>query len=1421
MFPVQKQFGRHMRRAGFRRSAEPLIQRRSWIALVAAIAAVGSVLSLSSVGSVNATVPAKPSSGQVNDGGLSGQQLAEQKSVANADADLSPGWRTSNDAMVSVATDADGVHLYRALEKEAFTWRAVATLHPAGVDSDSWIDELCVTGDRRYAVVTVAPGAVNNNPAELLAGGTAYVVDLETGRATVVADGVAMLYHTPGCGDGANAVVTRYTDPDLGPSVTELIGIDAAHGRVTLDRTAAGQYTSAVPVAGGIVAYRDTDQALVDIAATGAMNVLTKTPGTAYDIRTSTAGGVQYLTAGTQGTAQAWWFDGRRARQLGSGPQDRLYMFSGHGGPNILYGASAATVPTGAAVRAQPLGAGVVPVSQASLAGDAFGQGTAAAPVSQGIQDSTVPHESLPQLHAAGGNLLTRTAPIPAPTAAAAVSPSAATDAARVGAVATVGAATQTPTCAVPRNDPQRQVLQPNGNQVQWATELATRGLLGSSHSRPANYANMGLASYTASGDLPPIPLRGGNGTAIPPQVMYAVMAQESAWKQASFHALPGIAGNPNVANYYGTTNFNNVNYANADCGYGISQVTSGMRLGDTLFSTGVQAKIAVDYAENIAAGLQILASKWNQLYDAGITANNADPQYLENWYFAVWAYNSGVNPGPATGNTTGCTPSPSCTDAAGNWGLGWTNNPLNTSWDPHRDPFLRDSFADAAQPQRWPYQEKIFGWMETPVTTYTGAKAYSPPTYHAGTDLNLPQWSQFCTTANSCVPNDPTNAPKNCTRADFHCWWHGPVTWANCTTQCATYTYTWSSSSAEPAGNDPHPPDCNLPGNIPASAVVVDDLPNPGYNLVGCGAHNWHSSGSFALTTGTDSTGAPVGQIDLHQAGAGFGGHLFFAHDYPASDTIHHVMGTWTDALPSSPYHVMVHIPSTGGTTTSAHYQVRTANGTVSERTVDQFQSQDEWVGLGYFQLGANAQVTLDNVTDDGGLGDRDVAFDAIMFIPVPGTVVTHTFDAVSLITENQDLNTNTPAIVNTPQRTMQTLHDWALDYADQGPMWNNPSTTHLGIAAQPQCSSSTALASNCVGPQTWAVANTWANDVRTAGTSPTNHPPGMSEAVWLGYAGPGPTSSIGPSTFADDATYKGKEHLDVSFVIDSTGKVVPGSAEVTTTARTGTTHLAPFMRNFILALSNEYGITPPNFRYNEYDANAYSGDATPVDPLGTDLAPGRAYVSNAAPTNVSADGQCVETRSISGGSDGYRSLVANAAVTTSIADWVTRVQNDTRVNSAIGALAGELYNFYFNPGRINASLFNNAPPIWQNLHLGICANGNIYSTETLTNTDNPGVNTLVDQSYVPDLYLYEDGQQITQTGAATNAPGQAGRWDLFTNLPTGGPNAYGACASTLEGNGGNPWAIEPVIDSADVRPNTGSYCDTGTTFGNPWNDG
>ena len=85
----------------------------------------------------------------------------------------------------------------------------------------------------------------------------------------------------------------------------------------------------------------------------------------------------------------------------------------------------------------------------------------------------------------------------------------------------------------------------------------------------------MGTPAYAANGDFPRIALdhpAGDNWDTIPRSLFDAIMAQESNWEQASFHALPGIHGDPLISDYYGTAgnSISEIDYAKADCGYGV-----------------------------------------------------------------------------------------------------------------------------------------------------------------------------------------------------------------------------------------------------------------------------------------------------------------------------------------------------------------------------------------------------------------------------------------------------------------------------------------------------------------------------------------------------------------------------------------------------------------------------------------------------------------------------------------------------------------------------------------------------------------------------------------------------------------------------------------------------------------------------------
>lgn len=131
------------------------------------------------------------------------------------------------------------------------------------------------------------------------------------------------------------------------------------------------------------------------------------------------------------------------------------------------------------------------------------------------------------------------------------------------------------------------------------------------------------------------------------------------------------------------------------DCGHGIMQVTTGMTvpLGADNQATSRQASIATHFAYNIARGAQILAEKWNGAPDSRPivgTDTNSDPQIVENWYYAVWAYNGFTGPGAQI-----------------------SNHPA----DPRFGGWPRAGYrCDGTQSRnRYPYQELVWGCMRQP----------------------------------------------------------------------------------------------------------------------------------------------------------------------------------------------------------------------------------------------------------------------------------------------------------------------------------------------------------------------------------------------------------------------------------------------------------------------------------------------------------------------------------------------------------------------------------------------------------------------------------------------------------------------------------------------------------------------------------
>ncbi|WP_181787108.1 golvesin C-terminal-like domain-containing protein [Streptomyces phytophilus] len=1366
---------------------------------------------------------------------------------------LGADYRTSTDRAVATSGDATGFHILTAARAEGYAWKTVASLSEPGFDTDSWIGNACITGSGTRAVVVYAPRTFTNE-AELMArGGFTAIVDLTTGKVTKLAQQASLSYYNPGCGAGETAVLTLSGGEDK--PATRFVEVDAASGEPADPVTVDGQLTSAVPARGGIVAA--AGGRLVTVGTDGGTKTLAATRSVAYRLTPDAAGGLAFLEKAADARTTVRHLPrgsgrgGGEPRVLATGPRTDTGLARAASGELFITGATETAGRLPATVTHAP---GTPARSLASTTGDALVTGTVWAdgkdsrisaaeaarprPVNVGLRlldapggerpekEFTVTPGTLPSVHAADGSAmsaaLSRGAGKAAPPASArAASPTDPVEDERV--------------CSVPRNDPKNQAMQPKPRQVEWAVNQAVTGNLNKHISRPAGWKNLGMPAYQPQTLFPRPALEGGGR--VPAQVMLGVTAQESNMWQAARSAVPGVTGNPLIGNYYGidyydytTANDWDVDWSEADCGYGITQVTDHMRRagredgGPTAWPYDKQRAVALDYTANIAAGLQILSDKWNQTRRAGLILNNGDVKRLENWFFALWAYNSGFYPESDAGKYNGA------------WGVGWANNPANPEWDAGRSPFMEDrlgndDYADAAHPQDWPYQEKVIGFaahppelLEAPNKLVAGFR----PAWWNGTDgdatvkgsakyhraLAKPPEDLFCSDLNDCRPDkigddasndDSTTGP--CVRGDFRCWWNTSAAWkADCDYTCGNEFVRFNDTYPEEADGTAYPPNCDLNG-LPAGALVVDDVPNGTRSVRPNCSPQLSIGGTFSFDFGEGETRPPdptrywPGKVDTHQIGGGFNGHFYFTHTRKgdAKGERLKVTGNWNfDTTVSGPAQVLVHLPDHGAHTKQARYRIETRDGP-RYRTVQQPGGSNRWLNLGAFMFGNKPKVSLTSVTPDG-TGDEDIAFDAVAVKPIDGTYVEDSVSAVAYFDEDQNLDPADEARkLNTPFASRQDLHDWAIG-------------TSGGVTALPTCPNG-GVDTDCAGARTEAAMQKWNAAAQAAGTHPTDHPDGKSIPAWLKFSNPvgqRPTSVDKPSYFdSDDGSYKIRTKAKVSYVKTGDGKIVDGSEYVEYSSRTGDTHLPDFVTDTFQAIEADYGIAPPDMNYSAMDLNDHDGTMTTTDTNSTGVLPGREYqgvgkkpVITDKSNQPTPGGTCVASLYTSGGSIGYRVALASEKVTGNVGSWKSAVEANGLAPASVKKLAGEIYNAFFKPG-LTGSLFNSAGPIWQELNFSVCTDGTVIS-----NSGRP----LLRSSYMPNQYLYRNGKAVGLDGkpATGPAPVITGDYEHFTNAIdlTGvdvSKMAYGDCGATT-GRGGNPWGIDP-LDSAGANP-SGHFC-------------
>lgn len=196
-----------------------------------------------------------------------------------------------------------------------------------------------------------------------------------------------------------------------------------------------------------------------------------------------------------------------------------------------------------------------------------------------------------------------------------------------------------------------------------------------------------------------------------PCELLGAIAQRESGWKQfCAPDRPPDQVGRPSQT------------IISFDCGYGISQVTSGMHAGETPGFD--RARVAAEPLYNLATGASILAGKWRATPCVG----DNQPTVVEHWYTATWAYN----------------------------GLAYINNPNNPTYNSARGAW-NPSVGGAA-----PYQEKIFGSLEFPPSDGRFAQvtvAY-PALADIGTGSKPPALPEpACGTPTSCATPRGTHA--------------------------------------------------------------------------------------------------------------------------------------------------------------------------------------------------------------------------------------------------------------------------------------------------------------------------------------------------------------------------------------------------------------------------------------------------------------------------------------------------------------------------------------------------------------------------------------------------------------------------------------------------------------------------------------
>ncbi|MFJ5590793.1 hypothetical protein ACIQCG_13665 [Streptomyces noursei] len=1402
--------------------------------------------------------------------------------MQDPDTTLGRGWKASQDRAVTGAADADGLKILVADSNQAYSWKTAATLSEPGMPADSWIGNQCVMDNDHIAAV-YAPRAFTNKPDLMQGGAFTAIVNVKTGTVTKLPFTATLAYFDPTCNTLTHtAAFTQYRDMnDMAQVKTQAITVDTAGKIVAKTGELRGQVSAAAPVKDGVVAGLGRD--LIHINGKGKIRRLAQGDSIPFDIRPMAGDRIGFVDRQGTKTATAKIYEGRgKPRTVATGRLGDLELAAGGQGRVFLTGhpKSDKVEKSGITKVAAPAGtdlsfqgrlavdpvltpgvrAGLTRIQGAGKGFDKVDEPEAGvrsrsgrAPGTSGgdtkitvTSTATTTGREIQQLVAPTklqtGNVLS-------PALTGSTKPHLLP---RIAAEVAHDPRDTDRWCSVSRNDMSVQALQPTPNQVEWAVDMAVRGELRSQWLRQGDYRSQaGLGSLDPQGLFPLPTLKGGGR--IPANVLLGILAQESNLWQAESGAIPGQMGNPLAAvdGYYGHNTkdpllgYWRINWEKSDCGYGVGQVTDGMRLkghekgNETSLDPNLQKAIAIDYATNIAASMKILADKWNEVHADGqkITVNNDDPSRVENWFTAAWNYNLGFN-AKSDASKNG-----------GNWGLGWYNNPANPmykagAWS---HPFMnvdldKNNIRDAAHPQDWPYEEKVMGWAAWSIDTgfsystdgrqdWKGEDGFLSAGFQPAWWLNKmyrirvsPELDTFCNKNNNCNTVNPVDCPDEACYRQF--WWaQENATWkSDCEDSCGHETIKYVTLRSEPGRGyrlQHGEPVCTAP----EGSDVVASVPNGTESWSSCGKAA--STGAFQFTFYPDWDKQYEAKADLHSIGGGHGGHFWYTHtrneDHLGGDGNRLTIdGEWTAGKAYDLAAVYAYIPDTGAQTRQAKYVISGATGGPHERIVNQDANNGKWVSLGAYKFTSTPKVKLTNYTKTG-TADHDVAWNSVAFKPIKGRFVERSLTAAAIFDPNQELNSNFPVTeFNTPVRTMKSLYDWGMGLAYRGPLWNNSEADAYGLSYEARCPTAKAIG-ECTGQKTWDAGDQWAKEIKAGGWEPRadGSAPVMSIPVWMAMSNQRPDPSKPASeSYKDPNSYKIKSDVQVTFVIGEDGKIIEGSVGSNYTSRVGNAHLPYFVTKTMKAIEADYGIAAPDIDYTTQDALEY-GDVRASHPYEDGDTPGQAYFPHFRAARLDSAKQCVDFRAVGGGVHGYRAMIGHKWIDDNVKAWVDKVNSNLETNHAVRRFAGDVYSMFFkNSGpswtnNIGGTVIGNAPPIWQDIAAAFCADGSVKPMHLEKNEDATPSNGIVFQSYMPDLYLYIDDHMTDNLGRTSNHRISGGDWKNFSNLPfpAVNGNAFGFCDAYYRGSGGNPWGVDAPVpiygDGPGNRPEKVVHCD------------